>query len=93
MELKDYREQIDRIDEEIVRLFQARMDVAAQIAKYKKENRLPILHSQREQEKLTAVCGQAREDMRPYLRTLYTLLFELSRAHQEKRSDGCLEDL
>ena len=36
MELKDYRNQIDRIDDEIVRLFQQRMDVAAQIAEYKK---------------------------------------------------------
>ena len=85
MELKDYREQIDRIDQELVRLFQARMDVAAKIAKIKEENGLPILHSAREREKLVAVCEQGREDMQSYLRVLYSLLFELSRTYQEKQ--------
>ena len=51
MDLKDYRQQIDKIDDELVKLFCARMDVAAQIADYKKENGLPILVPAREREK------------------------------------------
>ena len=85
MELKDYRKQIDTIDDEIVRLFQQRMDVAAQIAQFKQENNLPILQSAREREKLADVSGKAREDMQSYLRVLYSLLFELSRTYQEKQ--------
>ena len=84
MELKDYRAQIDAVDDEIVRLFQERMDIAANIAAFKKENGLPILQSAREREKLADVTGKAREDMRSYLRVLYSLLFELSRTYQEK---------
>ena len=43
MELKDLRTEIDKIDDELVRLFGARMEIAAQIADYKKEHNLPIL--------------------------------------------------
>ena len=86
MELKDYRTQIDAVDDEIVRLFQKRMDIAANIAAFKKENGLPILQTAREREKLADVTGKAREDMRSYLRVLYSLLFELSRTYQEKGS-------
>ncbi|MBQ5535801.1 MAG: chorismate mutase, partial [Oscillospiraceae bacterium] len=52
MELKDYRAQIDRIDAELVRLFAERMELAAQIAAYKKAHGLAVLDSAREQEKL-----------------------------------------
>lgn len=85
MELKDYRNQIDRIDDEIVRLFQERMDVAAKIAKFKQDNGLPILQSAREREKLADVSTKATEEMQSYLRVLYSLLFELSRTYQEKQ--------
>ena len=84
MELKDYRTEIDRVDAELVRLFQERMDIAAQIAQYKTEKGLPILQSAREREKLAEVTGMVREDMRAYTRVLYSLLFELSRTYQEK---------
>ena len=92
MELKDYRTQIDAVDDEIVRLFQQRMDLAANIAAFKKENGLPILQTAREREKLAAVTGKAREDMRSYLRVLYSLLFELSRTYQEKGARTPLYD-
>ncbi len=84
MELKDYRAQIDVVDDQIVRLFQERMDIAAKIAAFKKENGLPILQTAREREKLADVSSKAREDMQSYLRVLYSLLFELSRTYQEK---------
>ena len=92
MELKDYRAQIDAVDDEIVRLFQERMAIAANIAAFKKENGLPILQSAREREKLADVTGKAREDMRSYLRVLYSLLFELSRTYQEKGTRTLLYD-
>lgn len=92
MELKDYRDQIDRIDDEIVRLFQQRMDVAAQIAEYKKEHDLPILQAGREREKLADLSGKTREDLQSYLRVLYSLLFELSRTYQARGSRTELYD-
>ena len=82
MNLEELRAQIDTVDASLVELFQQRMDIAAEIAKYKQENGLPILQSAREREKLSSLSALAREDMQGYLRVLYSLLFELSRAYQ-----------
>ena len=59
MDLKDLRAEIDKIDDELVRLFCQRMDVAAQIADYKKANDLPIYVPSREREKLMDVAKKA----------------------------------
>ena len=88
MDIQELRTQIDRIDDEIVRLFGQRMDVAAQIADYKKENNLPILVPAREREKLQDVAQKAGPEMANYTRVLYSMLFELSRSYQGKRSDA-----
>ena len=55
MDLQDYRKEIDAIDDELVRLFGQRMDIAAKIADYKKENNLPIFVPAREREQLADV--------------------------------------
>ena len=87
MELKDLRTQIDAIDDELVRLFGERMEIAAQIADYKKANDLPILMPTREREKLQDVAKKAGPEMANYTRVLYSMLFELSRSYQAKRTD------
>jgi len=87
MKLKDLRTEIDKIDDELVRLFGARMEIAAQIADYKRENNLPILMPAREREKLLDVAKKASPDMANYTRVLYSMLFELSRSYQSKRND------
>lgn len=84
MNLEEYRKQIDIVDDEIVRLFQERMSIAAKIAEYKKEQGMAILQPAREREKLAEVSAKSREDMQSYMRVLYSLLFELSRTYQEK---------
>ena len=52
MELSDYRQQIDGIDSQLLALFYQRMEVAAQIAGYKKAHNLPALDAGRERAKL-----------------------------------------
>ncbi len=86
MDLKDYRQEIDEIDDRLVKLFGKRMEVAAKIADYKKENHLPILVPAREREKLQDVAAKAGPEMAGYTRVLYSMLFELSRSYQGKRS-------
>ena len=83
MELKDYRAQIDRIDAEILRLFAERMELAAQIAAYKKAQGLAVLDSAREQEKLREVAEKLPEPLRCYGAQWYERLFALSRSYQE----------
>ena len=86
MDLQDYRKEIDAIDDQLVQLFGKRMDIAAKIADYKKENNLPILVPAREREKLADVAQKAGPEMANYTRVLYSMLFELSRSYQSKRN-------
>ncbi|MBQ7801635.1 MAG: bifunctional chorismate mutase/prephenate dehydratase [Oscillospiraceae bacterium] len=87
MDLNELRVEMDKIDDELVKLFGKRMDVAAQIADYKKANNLPILMPVREREKLQDVAEKAGPEMANYTRVLYSMLFELSRSYQSKRAD------
>ena len=84
MELSELRNQIDTIDDELVKLFCRRMEVAEQIADYKQANNMPILVPAREREKLQDVSSKAGPDMANYTRVLYSMIFELSRSHQSK---------
>ncbi len=86
MDLKDLRNEIDMVDEEIVKLFVKRMELAAQVADYKKENNLPILVPAREREKLQEVAKLAGVEMDNYTRVLYSMIFEISRSYQSKRN-------
>ena len=88
MDLKELRGKIDEIDDQLVKLFCQRMDIAAQVAQYKKEQGLPILMPAREREKLQDVSQKAGPEMAGYTRTLYTMLFELSRSYQSKLFGG-----
>ena len=86
MDITQLRSKIDQIDDKLVALFAERMDVAAQIADYKKANNLPIYVPAREREKLQDVAEKAGDHMANYTRVLYSMLFELSRSYQGKRN-------
>lgn len=86
MDLSQLRTEIDKIDEELVRLFCARMNISAQVADYKRANNLPIFHPGRERAILQRVAERAGPEMENYTRVLYSMLFELSRSYQSKRN-------
>ena len=86
MELKDYREQIDAVDRELVQLFLRRMELAGQIGDYKREQGLPILDASREEQKLEALEQDCPPALRGELRELYRKLFDLSTEFQQRRS-------
>ena len=87
MEIQELRQRIDEIDAELVRLFTQRMGISAQIADYKKEHNLPIYVPSREREILKDVAQMAGDDMGDYARVLYSMIFELSRSYQNKRTE------
>lgn len=87
MDLQDCRKEIDRIDDELVRLFAERMDVSARVAAYKKEHSLPILDARREREKLSEITDKLPDELKEYGAALYALIFELSRSRQESLMD------
>ena len=86
MELKDIREQIDSVDDQLVKLFVQRMELSAQVADYKKANNMPIHVPAREREILKDVAEKAGPELEEYCRKLYSTLFELSRDYQAKQN-------
>ena len=82
MELKDIRNTIDQIDDQMLELFVRRMEVARDVAAYKKEHGLPILDSGREREVLNRVTERAGEGLERYAKLLYQTMFDLSRGYQ-----------
>ena len=87
MDLHELRGQIDKIDDQLVALFNQRMEIAAAIGDYKKQNNMPVFVPAREREKLKDVAEKAGPDMANYTRVLYSMLFELSRSYQSKRNN------
>jgi len=80
--LNDLREKIDGIDDNLLRLFQERMDVVSEIAAHKKTSGVPVLDRQRESEKLNAISQKVDPKIEHYARILYNTLFDLSRSRQ-----------
>lgn len=80
--LKDYRNEIDKIDQQIASLFQQRMKISKDIAYVKKNENLPILNSEREDQVMLKVKQQVNNDLIPYIDEWYQLLMKLSRRYQ-----------
>jgi chorismate mutase/prephenate dehydratase len=87
MELDEIRGRIDSVDEEILRLFLTRMDLAEEVAAYKNQHRLPILNKERERAVLAKVTAAAGDKER-YAYHLFSTLFELARARQAELADA-----
>lgn len=84
MEIENLRQEIDHIDDELVSLFVKRMEIARQVAEYKKEKNLPIYAPAREREKLLDVAEKAGPEMKDYIHVLYSAIFEISKSYQSK---------
>ena len=59
MELSEIRTRIDAVDDQLLKLFLERMELAEEVAAYKNEHHLPILNKQREREILAKVTAKA----------------------------------
>ena len=81
MDLKEIREKIDTIDQQLLQLFLERMATADEVAAYKNEHHLPIMNKTREREILAQVTEESGEWER-YAYHLFSTLFELSRSRQ-----------
>ena len=84
MDLQDYRKELDTLDSGLLELFCRRMEIAAQIGAYKKENGLPVLDAGREREKLVDIAKKSPEGMEEYSVSLFSLIMELSRSCQNR---------
>lgn len=81
MSLEILRDEIDKIDNQLIELYQRRMELSKKVAAYKLENGMTIFHPEREK----AILDSAEKKGGEYgksARILYSTIMELSRALQ-----------
>ena len=85
IDLTQVREEINKIDDEISQLFQKRMELANDVAEYKRNNGKAVYDRSREREIINRISSGVSEDLSSYARILYETLFQLSRSYQFKK--------
>lgn len=84
MNLDEIRQNIDEIDVELQKLFEDRMNLCLQVAKYKMEHNMQVFQSNREMAILNRVTERANEGMAPASRKLFTNIMSISSQLQQK---------
>ena len=87
--LDDYRAEIDVIDKELIKLFEKRMNVVLNVARYKKENNMEIFQNGREEEVINkAVNNIVNKDYAKEVKEFITSTMEISRGLQKRKIEG-----
>lgn len=83
MDLKELRDKIDLIDEEIVKLYEERMEISASVAEYKIEHGKNVLDAEREKSKLSRIKSLTHNDFNALgVTELFEQIMSMSRKKQ-----------
>lgn len=82
MDMEKLRNEIDEIDDSLVKLFEKRMQSTARLAKHKKEHSVPVSDRTREREIIYRMSGKVTPELAGYTKSLYNTLFDLSKSYQ-----------
>ena len=85
MDINELRGNIDKIDDEITKLFIERMKTAEGIAAYKRENNMPVGDKIRERDIIAKQTHDMDDEMAGYTKILFNTLFDVSRSYQNRR--------
>lgn len=84
--LEELRQQLDEIDDQMVRLYESRMDVCAKVGEYKIQSGKKVLDRQREREKLKSVADKVTDEFyKKGIQELYEQLMSMSRKLQYQK--------
>lgn len=82
--LDEIRVDIDRVDRQIIALFEERMSLTKQVAEYKIANNKPVLDEAREAQKLDAVASLVKDENNAQVaRDLFEAIMAISRKQQQ----------
>lgn len=82
MNLDELRQEIDAIDDTILKAFAQRMEVVTRVSQAKQESGLPVADPARERAKLADIASKLPAEMEQYGYALWSILFEVSRSYQ-----------
>lgn len=85
LDLQEIRKKLDRIDSEIVSLFEERMKLSGEVAEFKIGTGKEVYDREREQQKIDAVTGMVEDEFKKQaVRELFTQMMTISRHYQYK---------
>lgn len=84
MENIDYcRNRIDEIDKKLIELFEERMEIVLDVAKYKEANNLPIFNKEREDDVIRKNVARVKnEELKSYTEDMLHSLMDISKEYQ-----------
>lgn len=83
MGLEDLRNELDKVDDELIEVFKKRMDITRKIGRYKKVRDYPIRDRNRENEIIKRLESKVEEDYKFAIEPLYEKIFQLSKEYQK----------
>ena len=87
-DLTEIRKEINEIDNDLLKLWEKRMDICLEVADYKKAHGLAVLDSKREEELLYRIASAADDDKENMAVALYKTIMALSKSYQYNRLYG-----
>ncbi|HHD2409219.1 TPA: chorismate mutase [Clostridium perfringens] len=82
--LAQCRKEIDRIDGELMKLFEERMNVVLDVVRYKKENNMGIFHKDRENQVIEKNLSRVKnKELLPYAEEMLHALMDISKEYQQ----------
>ncbi len=82
LNLDEIRKEISAINDEMLALFVKRMELSAQVARYKKANGLPTYDRKREEAILQKVADNTSEEFRRFALEFFVKMMDLSKDYQ-----------
>lgn len=98
LDLIEIRKEIDQVDREIVKLFESRMEMAKNVAEFKKNSGKHVFDKQREEDKLKELTSLASNEFNKHgIEELFTQIMSMSRKLQygllsSMQSDSLFEE-
>ena len=85
MDLQELRNEIDKVDSEIINLFIKRMDLCEQVAQYKIDNALPVFQGNREQDIIDNIKRNVPENLANGAVALFYNIMDISKCIQQEK--------
>lgn len=85
MGLTELRKNINDIDDEIIKLFQKRMECSFKVAEYKIENNMPVFQADRENEIIQKIRNSVPKELENSAEVLFTTLMDISKCKQYQK--------
>jgi len=84
--IKEHQEQIDEIDNQILKLLKERFEISKKIGEYKKQNSLSIKNEKREKQLLERNKNKAkRHNLKPgFIKKIFKIILKESEKNQKK---------